>query len=134
MKPRRLFADETTQPSIDISPLLDVVFILLIFFVVSAVFVRDTGVEIERPGAISQTELPNKSILLALTANGEVWHGGSRIDLAGVAPLLAQQTINERHVIIQASRLASTAMLIDLVDSCKLAGASSVNVATEDKQ
>lgn len=131
MRRRSLTEFETKPVAVDISPLLDVVFILLIFFIVTAVFVEETGVEIQRPTSISQSDLPNKSTLVALTANGEVWHAGSRIGLAGIAPLLVQTAADARHIIIQADAVTPTAKLVALIDACKLAGASSVNVATK---
>lgn len=131
MRRRRLTEFDSKPVAVDISPLLDVVFILLIFFIVTAVFVEETGVEVQRPSSISQTDLPNKSALIALTANGEVWHGGSRIGLAGIAPLLAQTAADARNIIIQADTVTPTGKLVALIDACKLAGASSVNVATK---
>lgn len=131
MRRRSLIQLEQKPANVDISPLLDVVFILLIFFIVSAVFVEETGVEIQRPSAFSQTDLPSKSTLIALTANGEVWHGGSRIGIAGIAPLLTQSAADTRNVIIQADTLTQTGKLVALIDACKLAGATSVNVATK---
>lgn len=134
MRRRSLMQAEVKPVGVDISPLLDVVFILLIFFIVTAVFVEETGVEIQRPSTLSQSQLPSKSALIALTANGEVWHGGSRIGLAGVAPLLAQTPPDERNIIIQADKVTPTGQLVALIDACKLAGATSVNVATKTSE
>ena len=114
--------------TVDISPLLDVVFILLIFFIVSAVFVKETGIDVERPQAASASRLAEKSILIALSDSGEVWHGGSRIGLAGVAPLIHQ--FSDRPVVIQADRKVDSGRLVSLIDNCKLAGAASVSIAT----
>ncbi|MDR8522575.1 MULTISPECIES: ExbD/TolR family protein [Shewanella] len=115
--------------AVDISPLLDVVFILLIFFIVSAVFVRETGVEIERPQATSATQVAERSVLIALTASGEVWHGGAQIGLAGVAPLLRQMP--DKPVVIQADKLVEAGILVSLIDACKLASSASVSVASK---
>lgn len=131
MRRRSLMQQEDKPVGVDISPLLDVVFILLIFFIVTAVFVEETGVEIQRPSTLSQSQIPSKSALIALTAQGEVWYGGSRIGLAGIAPLLAQTPIDERNIIIQADKVTQTGKLVALIDACKLAGAISVNVATK---
>lgn len=115
--------------AVDISPLLDVVFILLIFFIVSAVFVRETGIEVERPQAASATEVAERSVLIALTANGEIWHGGAQIGLAGVAPLLRQMT--DKPVVIQADAAVEAGLLVSLIDACKLASSATVSVATK---
>ncbi|UYM14476.1 ExbD/TolR family protein [Endozoicomonas euniceicola] len=130
---RRSIADSSNQNlTIDIGPLLDVVFILLIFFIVSAVFVRETGIEVDRPAAVSQTDTQQQAVLIALSAEGEIWHGGMQIGMAGVTPMLKQQQRKGRHVvIIQADKHSLTEPLVQLIDLCKLAGFSQVSVATK---
>ncbi|WOT05012.1 ExbD/TolR family protein [Shewanella youngdeokensis] len=118
--------------TIDIGPLLDVVFILLIFFIVSAVFVQDTGIEVDRPASVSQGDAQQQAVLIALSAEGEVWHGGMQIGMAGVTPMLKQQLRKGRSaVIVQADKHSLTESLIQLVDLCKLAGFGQVSVATK---
>ena len=123
-----LIQNQERALTVDISPLLDVVFILLIFFIVSAVFVKETGIDVERPQAASTSRLAEKSLLIALSDSGEVWHGGSRIGLAGVAPLIHQ--FPDLPVVIQADRKVDSGRLVSLIDSSKLAGAASVSIAT----
>ena len=115
---------------VDISPLLDVVFILLIFFIVSAVFVKETGIDVERPQAASASKMAEKSLLIALSDTGEIWHGGSRIGIAGVPPLIRQ--FPDHPVVIQADRKVDSGRLIKLIDTSKIAGAASVSVATRE--
>ncbi|MGF1724721.1 ExbD/TolR family protein [Photobacterium nomapromontoriensis] len=115
--------------AVDISPLLDVVFILLIFFIVSAVFVRESGVDIERPQAASSQSLADQSVLIALTAQGQIWHNGAQIGMTGVAPLLKQMP--SKPVVIQADKAVAAGRLIQLLDLCKLNSEQSVSVATE---
>lgn len=124
---------ELQQPqTIDLSPLLDVVFILLIFFIVTTVFVRETGVEVDKPQAISAQSLPSSVILLAITRSGEVWHDGANIGVAGVRNTLAQMLdANSRPVVIQADKNVSAELLVQVLDEAKLAGAEQVNLATE---
>ena len=118
--------------TIDLSPLLDVVFILLIFFIVTTVFVRETGVEVDKPQAISAQSLPPSVILLAITRSGEVWHDGANIGVAGVRATLAQMLdANARPVVIQADKNVSAELLVQVLDEAKLAGAEQVNLATE---
>lgn len=129
---KRVVLDETTQRGVDInmSPLIDCVFLLLIFFVVTTVFVEETGVEISKPRAASAQELDRHSIMIALTADGRVIFAGNDIGLNGVRGLVARQ-LRERQapVIILADREARTAALVDLIDACKLAGAEQVSIA-----
>ena len=119
---RRPSINDTAQQnlSIDMGPLLDVVFILLIFFIVSAVFVQDTGLEVDRPVSASQEALQQQAVLIALSADGEVWHGGMQIGMAGVAPMLKQQLRKGRTaVVIQADKHSLTEPLVQLVDASK---------------
>jgi len=117
--------------SIDLSPLLDVVFILLIFFIVTTVFVKETGVEVKKPQAMSAADLEKKSILIAITKDGSVMYAGQDIGIAGVRPtvsqLLAQQAM---PVILQVDQEVITKTLVAVMDQAKLAGATSVNLAT----
>jgi biopolymer transport protein ExbD len=120
------------QPTqgIDMSPLLDVVFILLIFFIVTTVFVRETGVEVDKPQALSATTLEQNVILIAVTANGDVVYDGSNIGVAGVRSTIAQvQQRGPRPVVIQADKQVEAERLLQVIDEAKLAGAQSVSIA-----
>ncbi|MFV0276926.1 MAG: ExbD/TolR family protein [Parahaliea sp.] len=126
---------EHQERGIDLSPLLDVVFILLIFFIVTTVFVRESGVEVDKPQALSARQLPQAVILLAITDRGQVVHAGSSssIGVEGVRrtlePLLRQQ---QRPVVIQADGKVPTELLVQVLDAAKLAGAGEVNIATRN--
>lgn len=131
MRPSLQQRVEKQTQSIDLSPLLDVVFILLIFFIVTTVFVKETGVEVKKPQAMSASDLEKKSILIAITKDGSVMYAGQDIGIAGVKPtvsqLLAQQTM---PVILQVDQDVITKTLVAVMDQAKLAGATSVNLAT----
>ncbi len=122
---------EQQQPhGIDMSPLLDVVFILLIFFIVTTVFVRETGVDVDKPQAITAQQLEQTVVLLAITSAGEVFYDGSRIGVAGVRGTIEQVLRDRpRPVVIQADKTVPTQLLLDVIDEVKLAGAESVNLA-----
>jgi len=125
------FEQQRTQ-HIDLSPLLDVVFILLIFFIVTTVFVKETGVEVNKPQALSSTQLPQTVVLIAITANGEVVHDGARIGVSGVRANVSQlMQSRQRPVVIQADGQVSTQLLVDVIDQAKLGGAVDVSIATE---
>ncbi|MEQ8763032.1 MAG: biopolymer transporter ExbD [Planctomycetota bacterium] len=128
---RENLSDDNSEAGIDMSPLIDCVFILLIFFIVTTVFVEETGVEVDKPQAASASQLEKTSILIALTANGEVVYGDHEIKLAGVRPLVKRMIQKEPiPVIIQADRLAPSGLLVRIIDEAKLAGAKKVSVAT----
>jgi len=125
------FEQQRTQ-HIDLSPLLDVVFILLIFFIVTTVFVKETGVEVNKPQALSSAQLPQTVVLIAITANGEVVHDGARIGVSGVRANVSQlMQSRQRPVVIQADGQVSTQLLVDVIDQAKLGGAVDVSIATE---
>lgn len=120
------------QQQIDLSPLIDVVFILLIFFIVTTVFVKETGVDVDKPQAISQQKLERNLIMLAISANNEVYFDGANIGIAGVRAAVTQETDGQtRAVVIQADKQVPTDILVQVIDEAKLAGASNVSIATK---
>jgi biopolymer transport protein ExbD len=128
---RNLGDDNSSESGIDISPLIDCVFILLIFFIVTTTFVEETGVEVDKPQAASAVQLEKTSILIALTAKGEVVYGGREIGISGVQPLVKRMLQKEDvPVIIQAATDAQTGLLVRIIDEAKLAGATKVSIAS----
>jgi len=134
MKRRRVFSASQGSEDINISPLIDMVFILLIFFIVTTVFVEETGVEVTKPQAASQIQLEKNSILIAITANNNVVYGGRDIGVNGVRSVVKRliQDDPKMPVIIQADENVPTRILVRVIDEAKLAGASSVNISTEE--
>ncbi len=129
---RELAAEEESETGIDMSPLIDCVFILLIFFIVTTTFVEETGVEVDKPQAASASRLEKNSILIALTEKGEVVYGGREIGISGVRPLVKRALTKEDvPVIIQADAGSKSGLVVRIIDEAKLAGAVKVNVATK---
>ena len=129
---RSASSDESNEAAIDMSPLIDCVFILLIFFIVTTVFVEETGVEVDKPQAASSVQLEKNSILIALTDQGQVVYGGRDIGLNGVQTLVRRMLQKEEiPVIIQADKNAKSGLLVELVGEAKLGGATNVSVATK---
>ena len=127
----QISSDDNSESGIDISPLMDCVFILLIFFIVTTTFVEETGVEVDKPQAASSVQLEKTSILIALTQKGEVVYGGREIGLSGVRPLVKRMLQKEDvPVIIQADASAQSGLLVRLIDEAKLGGAEKVSIAT----
>ncbi|MBN1586363.1 MAG: biopolymer transporter ExbD [Candidatus Omnitrophica bacterium] len=128
---RQYMAEDGNGEGIDISPLIDCVFILLIFFIVTTTFVEETGVQVDKPQAASAVRLEKSSILVALTDKGEVVYGGREIGISGVQPLVKRMLQKEDiPVIIQADSAAQSGLLVRIIDEAKLAGATKVSVAT----
>ncbi len=114
------------------SPLIDCVFLLLIFFIVTTVFVEETGVEIQKPRAAGARDMEQHSIMIALTSDGKIVYGGRQVSLNSVRGLVAQQLRQkEVSVIIIADSNSRTGPLVDLIDECKLAGAKHVSIAAQ---
>ena len=132
---RGIAAEDTSDAGVDISPLIDCVFILLIFFIVTTTFVEETGVEVDKPQAASSVQLEKTSILLALTEKGQVVYGGREIGISGVQPLVKRMLQKEDvPVIIQADTAAQSGLLVRVIDEAKLAGAAKVSLATRKPQ
>lgn len=131
----RTTTDDNSDAGVDISPLIDCVFILLIFFIVTTTFVEETGVEVDKPQAASSVQLEKTSILLAITDKGEIVYGGREIGIAGVQPLVKRMMQKEElPVIVQADQNVMSGLLIRVIDEAKLAGAEKVSIATRKKQ
>ena len=118
---------------IDISPLIDVVFILLIFFMVSTTFVKDAQVDIERPSAQSGTRASTKAMRVHVDRVGQVY-----VDDSPVKPWMVQSRVRdhlrdggEGTVLVIADRRVEAQKLIEVVDQCRLAGATDVGVVTD---
>lgn len=116
---------------IDLSPLLDVVFILLIFFIVSTVFVRESGVNVDKPESVTAKELERTSILIAITRSGQIVYDGNNIGVGGVRATVEQLLRDQsRPVVLQTDKTVPAELLVNVIDQVKLAGADSVSIAT----
>ena len=129
----RTHSEREEETGIDISPLIDCVFILLIFFIVTTTFVEETGVEVNKPYAASSEQLAKTSILIALTDKGEVVYGGREIKMGDIRPLVARMLGDGDMipVIIQADTVSHAGLLVRIIDEAKLAGATKVSVASQ---
>ena len=119
--------------TIDITPMLDIVFIMLIFFIVTTTFIKETGVEVNRPNASTAVADERGNILIAITENNEIYIDKRLIDLravrANVERLKAENP--EGSVIIQADKSSKTGLLVETMDQFRLAGVQNVSIAAE---
>ncbi len=129
---RNFTGNDDTSSEINISPLIDVVFILLIFFIVTTVFIEETGVDVNKPRAASAENLEKQAILLAVTASGQVYQGGRSVGIDGVRSVVAAMLESDAAtpVIIQGDASANHGTIVKVIDAAKLAGAKSVSLAT----
>ena len=131
---RSKYLEEQEDGSINVSPLIDVVFILLIFFIVSATFVSLPGVEVIRPNAQTAESLMRNSILFALSNEHKIFHGGEEIQLEQI-PVLIERSSKDRNkpVVIQSDRWADAALLARMIqESRKIT--PSVSIATRKQE
>jgi biopolymer transport protein ExbD len=120
---------------INMTPLIDMVFILLIFFIVTTSFVKETGVDVNRPTAKTAVKKERANILISIKSNGEIWMDKRQIDRravrANVERMYAENP--EGSVIILADEDAKTGLLIEVMDQARLAGVANVSIAAEEK-
>jgi biopolymer transport protein ExbD len=128
---RRRYKSDSDDDSIDLTPMLDVVFIMLIFFIVTSSFVKESGIEINRPSAKSAVKVKNGNILVAINPNGEIWIDKRLVDLrairANIERLRAEMP--NSNVVVQADSEAKTGVLLKVIDQIKLGGVKNVSVS-----
>ncbi len=127
--------NKDTDQGIDISPLIDMVFILLIFFMVSTTFVKDMKLDLERPGAASAAAASTKALRVFVDQRGDIY-----VDGQAVRPYMLQSRVRDfmksspsKIVLVVTDRRVPAERLIHVVDQCRLAGAQDVGVATEQE-
>ena len=132
----RKHASKTTDgdAEIDMTPMLDIVFIMLIFFIVTASFLKEAGIEINRPDASTAVKADKANIMIAIGENNEVWMEKRRVDVravrANVERLRAENP--EGSVVIQADIDAKAGVVMEVVDAVRMANVSDYVVATKE--
>ncbi len=121
------------EASIDLTPMLDVVFIMLIFFIVTASFIKEAGIDVSRPGASTWRTKPDASILIAINAADEIW-----IDKKMVEPRFVKPAIQKLHaenpkgsLVIQADEDSTNEILTIVMEAAKQAGVANLAISTE---
>ena len=124
------------QVEIRIAPLIDMVFILLIFFIVTTTFVSETGLEVERPQSRASRELSEDAILVGLGPAGEVYLDGNRISLIALRSRIFRHLINNPHraIVVVADKATSAQMIVRAMDELQLSGASQIALATRQQE
>jgi len=131
---RSKFASPQQDDDVNVTPLLDIVFIMLIFFIVTSTFVKEPGVEVLRPEAENATERKFASILVAITAEDEIWINKEEVEL-GEVRILVEELKRENPkatAVVQADSKSTTRYLVEVVNQIRDAGISDVAVSTED--
>lgn len=133
MRRRRIGSNSDDVSEVNLTPMLDVVFIMLIFFIVTTSFIKESGVEIERPVSSTASPRPDAQVMVALTAQGAVWVDGEAVDAhrvgERVAELVRGKGGGESGVVIQADRESTTGLLVEVMDRIRQAGVEDMAVA-----
>ena len=121
---------------INMAPLIDMIFILLIFFIVTASFVRESGIDVTRPGAATASEQSRPSLQVGLARDGTLHIDGKRVDIRSVRPRVAAFLAEtpDGGVLVVADRESRTDGVIRVIDQCRLAGASNISIAAEREE
>jgi len=124
-------ADE--ESDINLTPMLDVVFIMLIFFIVTATFIKQAGIEVYRPEALTALPKPTVSVIVAIGANGDIWIDKKRVDEAAVrAHIERLHAENPKGgLVVQADKEAKTEKVMAVLNAARAAGLTEVAIATE---
>ena len=134
MRKKRVLVAEEEENEINLTPMLDVVFIMLIFFIVTASFIKEAGIQVERPDAPTAEKQEDAAILIAISANDEIW-----IDRKEMDPRAVRGMIERLHaenpkgsIVIQADEESTNEMLVIVMEAAKQAGVANVAIATDD--
>ena len=119
------------EADLNMTPMLDIVFIMLIFFVVTASFLKESGVDVSRPAASTAVVKEHGNILIGVTAQDEIWINKKRLNVsslrANIARLHAENP--EGSVVIQADKESRSGLLVQVIDQARLAGVAEVSIA-----
>ncbi len=125
--------DDEEEAEVNLTPMLDVVFIMLIFFIVTASFVKESGIDVNKPRAATAERKEKGNILVAISANNEIW-----IDRRQVDPRALRANIERMHaenpngaVVIQADEESKNGLLVLVMDAARQAGVKNVSIAAE---
>ncbi len=133
---RRSFSTQSggVDEDVNMTPLLDIVFIMLIFFIVTSTFVKEPGIEVNRPEAVTATDRKLASIIVAISEEDEIWINKERVELEAVKTIV-EQLVRENPkgtAVIQADAKSKTRLLIEVVNQIRATGVEDVAVSTQN--
>ena len=134
MRKKHSLGHEEESEEINLTPMLDVVFIMLIFFIVTATFIKEAGIQVERPDTSTADMQDDASILIAISSNDEIW-----IDRKERAPQAVRGIIERLHsenpkgsIVIQADEESTNEKLVLVLEAAKAAGVTNVSIASDN--
>ncbi len=128
------FQSGAADEDVNVTPLLDIVFIMLIFFIVTSTFVKEPGVEINRPEAVTAKERKLASIIVAISEDDEIWINKERVELQAVKAIVEQlrRENPKGTAVVQADAKSKTRLLIEVVTQIRATGVEDVAVSTQN--
>ena len=134
MRKKHSLGQEEESEEINLTPMLDVVFIMLIFFIVTATFIKEAGIQVDRPDTFTADQQDDAAILIAISANDEIW-----IDRKEREPQAIRGIIERLHaenpkgsIVIQADEDSTNEKLVMVMEAAKAAGVSNVSIAADN--
>ncbi|WP_027721190.1 ExbD/TolR family protein [Maridesulfovibrio zosterae] len=130
---RYMRGSRTRKSEINMTPLIDIVFILLIFFIVTTSFVREAGVDVQRPSAQTAETKEKANVILGLTAQGQIFVEGRPLDIRSVRAYMERFLAEtpEGAVVIVADKQSMTGATVQVLDQCRLAGVKNISIAAK---
>jgi biopolymer transport protein ExbD len=118
---------------INMGPLIDMVFLLLIFFVVTTSFVKEAGIDVQKSTAATAEVKQRGSIMIGISHEGDVFMSGKRVDIRSIRPLIERALAEDPDggVVIVADKRSQTGAIVEVMDQCRLAGAKDVSLAAK---
>ena len=125
---------EEEENEINLTPMLDVVFIMLIFFIVTATFIKEAGIQVERPDTVTADTQDDAAILIAISANDEIWIDRQKRDPRQVRTIIERLHAENPKggIVIQADEESTNEMLVVVMEAAKGAGVTNVAIASDD--
>ncbi len=133
---RNSLRGEESGVEVRIGPMIDMVFLLLIFFVVTTSFVKEAGIDVQRSTASTAEVKERGNIMIGVTQEGDIYMEGKRVDLRSIRPLLERSLAEdpESGVVVVADKRSDTGSVVKVMDQCRLAGAKSVSLAAKREE
>lgn len=133
---RQMFnqVQQEEESEINITPMLDVVFIMLIFFIVTATFIKEAGIDVNRPDAATAVKQEKANILIAIGPNNDIWIDRRQVDVRSLRPNIERLHAEnpQGSVVIQADKESKTDTLIQVMDASRQAGVFNVSIAAQE--
>ncbi len=130
---KSVMIEEEEESEVNLTPMLDVVFIMLIFFIVTASFVKESGMDVNRPDAATATLKPRGNILVAITPSGQIWIDKRQVDVRALRANLERLHAENPQgaVVIQADEDSKNGLLVAVMDAANLAKIENISIAAE---